>query len=273
METATERRVRAEMQSQMESVREEMETRLLDERKLRDDIEKKLQDLRTQGTSSGNRPSAENARAIASLESARKELDDSKISDETYKELLQDHAENVVNFWADDGFLEATDQTYLEYHGFEWPQDVSAASFYTFATLLRPRSDWDGQIRSDSSRRHMQKELREYVESERENVAGSDEDVAALNDIVQTFTSSCDLIKEGEARAAEMSPEGAQRWLDEQDKLWNAAKVTFQSRFKLDSQPPLHHFRLVNDFADTWRAQKVAWQTHLTARAQATGLV
>ena len=163
--------------------------------------------------------------------------------------------------------------TYLQYYGFEWPTEVSETSFYTFATLLCPRSQWDGQLRSKSCQRHMQRELREYVESERHNVAGSEEDVAALNDIIQTFTSSCVLIQDGEERTMQMTPEHAQKWLDEQEKLWSAAKAAFQARFTSDSQPPLQHFRLINDFADTWRAQKEASEKNSSAIAQASSLL
>jgi len=272
MEKATERRVRAEMQSQMEAVRKEMEMRLFDERKLRADIENKLQDLRTESSASGNRLN-DNADAIASLEAAQQQLDDTGISAAALQEVLADQAANVVNFWADDRFLEATGMTYLQYYGFEWPTEVSETSFYTFATLLCPRSQWDGQLRSKSSRRHMQRELREYVESERQNLAESEEDVSVLNDIIQTFTSSCDLIQDGEERAAQMTPECAQKWLDEQEKLWSAAKAAFQARFTLDSQPPLQHFRLINDFADTWRAQKEASEKNCSAIAQASSLL
>ena len=85
------------MQSQMEAVRKEMETQLLDERKLRADIENKLQDLRTETTSSGNLPN-DNARAIASLEAAQQELDDTGISAAALQEVLADQTANVVNF-------------------------------------------------------------------------------------------------------------------------------------------------------------------------------
>jgi len=63
----------------MEAVKTELETRLLDERKVRADVENKLQDLRTESTSSGNHLN-DSARAIASLEAAQQELDDAGIS-------------------------------------------------------------------------------------------------------------------------------------------------------------------------------------------------
>ena len=262
-----ERQVRAEMQQEMNTVRQEMEARLVDERRLRDDIEKKLEDLRAQSTN------VDTSAAISTLESARQELDDSQFDVNAYKEVLTSQAANVVNLFADNDFLEATNMTYIQYYGFEWPKTVSETSFYIFATLLCPKSEWDGQIRSNSSIRHMQAELRDYVQAEQENVGESEADVAELNDIVQTFTSSCDLIRAGEERAAKMTNDGAQQWLDEQKKFWNDAKAAFKSRFKLDSQAPLQHIRLVNDFADTWRAQKAAEERNLSAIALANGLV
>jgi len=71
----------------------------------------------------------------------------------------------------------------------------------------------------------------------------------------------------------QMTPEHAQKWLDEQEKLWSAAKAAFQARFTSDSQPPLQHFRLINDFADTWRAQKEASEKNSSAIAQASSLL
>ena len=70
-----------------------------------------------------------------------------------------------------------------------------------------------------------------------------------------------------------MTREGAQKWIDEQDQLWDAAKAAFLARFRLDSRPPLQHIRLVNDFADTWRAQRAASERNDRAIAQANGLV
>jgi hypothetical protein len=277
-ERDTERRVRAEMQTEMDAVTLDMEARLQNERKLRDDIEAKLRELRTRATPSTNPANvadstAAASAAIADLESARKELEDSYVSLESYKEMLTTLAANVVNFWADERFLAATGMTYMQYYGFEWPTEVSEASFYTFVTLLRAKADWAGEIRSNSSLRHMQRELREWVALETQNVEGSPEDIAALKDIVQTFSSCCDLIRKGEEQASMASKAEAQKRLEEHEELWDAAKAAYRSRFKLDSQPPLQHMLLLNDFADTWRAQKAASERNERAIAQANGLV
>jgi hypothetical protein len=94
-----------------------------------------------------------------------------------------------------------------------------------------------------------------------------------LDQVVATFTSCCDVVKENEGRATSMTEDGAQQWLDEQDRLWEDAKKTFQTQFNLDSQTAIQHIRLINDFADTWRAQKEAERLNLSAQAAATGLI
>ena len=216
------------MQEEIEVVRREMEVRLVDEQRLRYDIEKKLQNLRNRSTS-GNLANPDNSAIISALESARYDLDTTQVMVDAYKEVLASRAANVVNLWADTGFLESTHMTYIQSCGFEWPETVSEASFYIFATLLCPKSDWDGQIRSNSCMRYMQQELRDYVRAEQENVGGSEADVAELNAIVHIFTSSCDVVQAGEVRMASMSVDGAQAWLNEQDRLWSVAKQTFQT--------------------------------------------
>jgi hypothetical protein len=192
-ERATERRVRTEMQKEMEDATRDMENRLQDERKLRDDIEAKLHELRAQATApntaatsaaTSTTASTTTSTAIADLESARQELEASHVAVESYKTVLSAQAANVVNFRADDGFFTATGMTYMQHYGFEWPTEVSQASFYTFVTLLRATADWEGDIRSNSSLRHMQRELHEWVSLETQNVEGSPDYIAALNDII-----------------------------------------------------------------------------------------
>jgi hypothetical protein len=97
--------------------------------------------------------------------------------------------------------------------------------------------------------------------------------VRELEQVVATFSSCCDLVKDNEDKTAAMTTDGAQRWFDEQDQLWNAAKDAYQSQFNVDSEPPIQHIRLINDLADTWRAQKEAERDKLTAQAAANVLV
>jgi hypothetical protein len=198
-------------------------------------------------------------------------MDATEATLEAYKEALTDQASYVVNLWADNQFLTAN-MRYLEYYGFAWPTSASEASFYVFATLLVAKSKWDGQIRTESSIRHMHQQLRRYVESEKETIATGD-GVRELEQVVATFSSCCDLVKDNEDKTAAMTTDGAQRWFDEQDRLWNAAKDAYQSQFNVDSEPPIQHIRLINDLADTWRAQKEAERDKLTAQAAANVLV
>ena len=271
-ERETERRVEARTKGEMDAMKQDMERRLNGERELRIDIENRLQELRGQ-TCTSNADATSNSAAISALESARKELDATQLTVQAYREVLSSQATNVVNLWADEGFL-SSDLTYLQHSGFTWPTISSEASFYIFATLLTPKKNWNGQVRSESSIRHMHQDLRHYVEAEKSYVDPEDvEEVAALDRIVQTFSASCDEIKQNAERTSSMTMDGAQSWIDEQDRMWDNAKSTFQSLFSLDSQPPIQHIRLINEFADTWRAQKAAQEMNATAHAAASDLI
>jgi hypothetical protein len=265
-ERDTEKRVKEAMKTEMESMKQEMEGRLCDERRLRNDIEMKLAELR--GQSSSTPHSAQ----IAGLESARNDMDTTEATLETYKELMADQAANVVNLWADGEFLTTANATYMHYYGFTWPTDTSEASFYIFATLLAPKSMWDGQIRGDSNIRHMHQQLRNYIEAAKDDAA-TDEMINALDQVVATFSSCCDVVKDNEQRTASMTKDGAQQWLNEQDRLWDTAKAAFQRQFNLDSLPAIQHIRLIDEFADTWRAQKDAERMKLSAQAAANDLI
>ena len=269
-ERDVEKKLQARMQGEIQSMKEDMETRLKGERDLREDIEKKLHDLRSQDTTDAE--SSNNSAAIAALETARSELNSTQATVEAYKAALADQATNVVNLWADDQFLASTDMTYLQYYRFSWPTDPSEEAFYDFATFLTPKKNWDGQIRSESSIRHMHQELRAYVAAEKD-AENNPEEALDLDRIVQTFSSCCDVIKQGSQRTESMSLDGAQQWIDEQEKMWADAKSAFQTRFGLDSQPPIQHIRLINEFADVWRAQKAAQESSENARLAAGGLV
>ena len=235
---------------------------------MRSDIEKKLQELRSRPSGADVNSNAD----IEALENAHKELDSTQTKVEAYKELLSSLARNVMNLWADDEFLTSSKMSYLDHYQFEWPTEVSEKSFYIFATLLSPKTNWNGQIRSDSSIWHMQLELRDYINAENEEAA-TEEAITKLDQLAATFSSSIDVVRSNEERAGAMSTDGAQRWLDEQDCLWEDAKNSFQKRFSLDGHPPIQHIRLINEFANTWRAQRYAEEQSSNARAAASGLV
>jgi hypothetical protein len=208
-----EKKVQARMQGELQSMKEDMETRLKRERDLREDIEKKLQDLRSQNCTT-DAESTNNTAAIAALETARSELNSTQAAVEAFKAALANLSTNVVDLWADDRFLSSTDMTYLQYYGFSWPTIPSEEAFYIFATFLTPKKNWDGQIRSQSSIRHMHQELRAYVEAVKEP-DNNPQETLELDRIVQTFSSCCDVIKQSSERTESMSQDGAQRWIDE----------------------------------------------------------
>ena len=234
----------------------EKDLRQENEGKLRVEIEKKLRELRLQEQSGRSAEESEHANAsIIALEAARNDLKETRSTVEAYREALSTQASNVVQIFANDDFLHAG-LTFLEYHGFSWPSTVSAESFYQFATMLSPSSQWDNQIRSPSSLRHMKQELHDYIQSEKDNV--DEDDASSLEAIMATFNSCCDLIRSEESESEKMSADCAQRWLDDQEALWEDAKLVYHRTFKFNSRSPLQLVRMIDTFADTWRAQKNA---------------
>lgn len=241
----------------MESMRKDMER----EWDLREVIEKLLQVLRTKDYTTD--AESTNTAAIVALEVARSVHHSCKAAVEASKAALAKMSTNFVGLFADEGFL-PSDMTYLRYYGFSWPTTPSEEAFYVFATLLTSEENWDSQIRSPSSIRQMHQELRTYVEATKDP-DNNLEEALELDRCVQTFSSCCDVIKQSSERTESMSQDGAQRWIDEHEKMWTDAKLAFQSRFRLDSKPPIYHFRLINDFADIVRAQKAAQESNETA--------
>jgi hypothetical protein len=241
----------------------EADVRNENEQKLQDEIHRRLQQLRDVQEPDTN--------GIAALGAAQMKLNNTKSQLDAYKTFLSNNASEVVNFWARDGFLE-TNQTFIQYHGFIWPAQSSAAAFYKFGTLLVPIGRWDTQIQSDSAIRHMHKELEDYINTAKQNAASLD-DVGVLNQVIATFNGYCDIVRSEQERSVLMTTDGAQNWLDAQEKLWNDAKQEFRECFNIDSRPPIQLFRLIDEYTDTWRAQKDAEEENDVARAVASGLV
>jgi len=234
----------------------EKDLRQESEAKLRVEIEKKLRELRVQEQAGRSAEESEQASAgIVALEAAQNDLKETRSTVEAYRDALSTQASNVVQIFANDDFLHAG-LTFLDYHGFSWPSTLSTESFYQFATMLSPSSQWDYQICSPSSLRHMKQELHDYIQAEKFNVDESD--TSSLEAIMATFNSCCDLIQSEESESGKMSADGAQRWLDDQEALWENAKVAYHRTFNFNARSPLQLVRMIDTFADTWRAQKNA---------------
>ena len=115
----------------------------------------------------------------------------------------------------------------------------------------------------------MHQELEEFIREEKTHVS-ADEEIMDLENVVKTFNSCCDEIKRNEGRTASMTREGSQYWRDEQDRMWETAKAGFRRNFNFDNRPPIQLVSLINEFADTWRAQKAAEHDNQVARDAAT---
>jgi hypothetical protein len=234
----------------------EKDLRLESEAKLWVEIEKKLTELRVQEQAGGSTNKSELTSAnILALETVRNDLKESRSAVELFRDALSTQASAIVQMFASNEFLHAG-FSFLDYHGFDWPTTVSAESFYQFATMLSPSSQWHNQIRSPSSLQHMKQELHNYITAEKDTV--DEDDLASLEAIMATFNSCCDLIRNEENNTRCMSAACAQQWLDHQNTLWDAAQLAYHQKFKFNVKSPLPLVRLIDNFANTWRAGKNA---------------
>jgi len=237
------------------------------EKRMNEEIARKLEELRSDGQLETN------SQSISTLVAAQDELETSRDTVNAYKHVLSTQMKSIVDFYASKGFLE-TDRTFLDHHGFNWPTIPSASSFYVFATVLTPMQKWDCQIRSASNIKLMQKELHEYVQAEKNNLDQIDViGLKELDEILGIFNSCCDIVKEEEQRTQAMTLDGSQTWYDEQNQLWEDAKSSFLARFQLNVQSPIQLFRLMDQFADIWRAHSSAEEANTTAQAAVTCLL
>ena len=172
-----------------------------------------------------------------------------------YRDPLLAQASNVVKMFANGDFLH-TGLTFLEYHEFSWPHTISAELFYKFATMLIPSWKWDNQIRSSSLMRYMQRDLHQYLELEKSHV--EEDDIDILENIICMFNACGDIIEEEEGKLTSMMTDGTQIGINKQHALQEAATSEYHSGFKFNVRSPLQIVRMIDEFADTWRAQKEA---------------
>ena len=228
------------------------------ERRVRETVQGKLGELRKKDTEdpANIANSAAIRDAIRDLQAAQTELNDTREALNYYQDLLLHKSEEVVQFYANKEFL-SSDTSFLEYHKFQWPSEVSSSSFYLFAAMLLPQASWSNdETRSRSSIRHMALRLAEHIRLEKENVEESS--LQHLEGIFSTFNSCCDLVTTEEAKTVSMSEEGRQTWLHEQAQLWATARAEFHLLFRFNSHAPIQQIKVIDDLADIWRMRTAA---------------
>jgi hypothetical protein len=229
------------------------------ERRVRETVQQKLSELHTKDTEdpANIANSAAIRDAIRDLQAAQTELNDTREALNYYQDLLFHKSEEVVQFYANKEYL-SSDTSFLEYHGFHWPTEVSCSSFYLFGAMLVPQSSWNNssEIRSRSSIRHMALRLSEHIRLEKENV--EEEEQQYLEGIFSTFNSCCDLVTAEETKTVSMSEEGRQTWLREQAQLWETAKTEFRLLFRFNTHAPIQQIKVIDDLADIWRMRAAA---------------
>jgi uncharacterized protein YnzC (UPF0291/DUF896 family) len=80
------------------------------------------------------------------------------------------------------------------------------------------------------------------------------------------FNVCCDIVKE-KGKLASMTTGGAQTCINEHA-LWQAARSEYRSEFKFNVRSRLQIVRMIDEFADTWRAQKEALEMDTQAAIQ-----
>jgi len=224
------------------------------ERRVRETLERKLGELTARIKDTTQDPA--DIAISAAIRAAHADLNDTREALNYIQDLLFHKSEDVVQLYAHKEFL-SSGTSFLEYHGFHWPTEVSSASFYLFCAMLIPLSYWNNssEIRSRSSIRHMALRLAEHLRLEKENVEESEQ---FLEGIFSTFNSCCDLVTTEETKTASMSEEGRQTWLREQAQLWETAKAEFHLRFRFNSHALIQQIKVIDDLADIWRMRTAA---------------
>jgi hypothetical protein len=242
------------------------------ERKRREDLERMLAEYRLQQSQDDPIAAQAAADAVARLEASQRDLNERDKIIDRFQVDMSSLASNAVSQWASEGFLES-ELPYLEHHKYPWPASGSYESFYRFATLLLPRSLWNGRVWNDSHMRRMHLELSDFIHAESDSVDEDELEIVQqnMNALEAIFNASCDIVKGGSVRM-EQTVVGAEQWLASQDQMWDNAKKEFAARTNLDDVTPLTFIRMVDKMAVNWRALREALidKQHMHAKARAT---
>jgi hypothetical protein len=230
------------------------------ERRLQQQLDGRLQELRQSGASS------DDTARIHDLEAIRDKLTQTERSVQNHRQQIAAQSARVVEFFSAPGFLDS-ESSFLQHHSFSWPSSVSVDAFYSMAVVLLPQKEWNMQIRSGHCMRAMKAALSAHLKVEKEGV--DEEDYHYLDQILSIFNSSCDLVLQEESRAGQQDTAKAQEWLDEQEQKWAAAQKKFGEMFKFYEHPPIEQTRLIGEYAEMYRELKQSEEDAQGARENA----
>jgi hypothetical protein len=228
------------------------------EQRIQQHLEQRLSELRSANTLSPD--------DIRSLESVRDELEKCEASLHSHRRQLSTQSAKVVQFFASASFLDSNDE-YLPFHGFEWPNVPSIEAYYEFAAFLLPPAQFNDQIRSGHSKRMMKRTLHEYLKAEK--VGLPPEHAVYMDETMGVFKASCDLLEAEERKASAMGGAEALRWIDKQDELWTARKKLFLSKCNFYGAPAIVLQKLIDEIADMHREMKEIEKSAEVARRNA----
>jgi hypothetical protein len=232
--------------------------------RLRDDLEKKIQELTAKQTSAAPLSTADQQQ-IAALQASVESIKESKDRIEMLREEIVHLCAEVVRCWgqSEKSSMDSSDQTFMEFMAF--PTEVDIAAFYQYAALLQVPKHLRDRPFKGTYVRNMKKALQVYAQDLRNEIDSGDEDAEGqmeeIDNLVANFNACCDIIENDEKAAADTGR--MQEWLDAQDRLWEQAKAQQENYWDLlrGWRAPIQNARILDKFTDVIRQLTRATET------------
>ena len=228
--------------------------RLDEERQLRINLEKRIEELADKQASAATLTTADQ-QAFDDLTKSLQSVNESKDRMELLRDEMGNICKEVVRCWgsSEKSTMESSDVSFMA--DMVFPSECNIASFYQYASLLLPPMYWNDKPFKGSYIRNMKKALQVYAQDLQSEIL-EDDDMGAegqlqqIDDLVALFNACCDVVITEERKALD---EGRmQEWLDIQDKLWTEAQV--QQKHWLDLmmgwRAPIQTARILDKFKD-----------------------
>jgi hypothetical protein len=248
--------------------------RLEEERKLRVNLERRIEEFPTKQTSTTLLTTADQQR-FDDLTMSLQIINESKDRMELLRDEVVSMCTEVVRCWGQSERLNMG-VTYASFMtDMVFPGECSAVSFYQYAALLLPPMHWNDRPYKGTYIRNMKKALQVYAQDLQSEITPEDGDSAEdqlgqIDDLVALFNACCDVIETEKEEAIDHGR--IQEWLDTQDKLWADTKA--QQKQWLDLmmgwRAPIQTARILDKFKDVIRAlsQETEMDARLSSAAQ-----
>ena len=211
--------------------------------KMHQKLEARIQNLR--------RETNPNNELIKDLESKRIELEQSQKTQQRFREQAVNISRQFAGLFGhskDDTLLSSSHLDILSYAGILHPTDISPEAFYFYAAYVTPQLDWIRMTpwKEDSMRdikATFTRQCRSWTQVFKGDSPASMSGRKSIEDRLQVFNSSCDLVSVGREEGGMYNDIEAEAWEKSQGELWKAAqdtvlKAVFQDSFTgVDNSP------------------------------------